>query len=145
MVKIPPDAESVLMSQTASGVPVRVVPNGWRPAPDNLTLTVAELTWLDRFRAQLLEEFPEIIEDIIVYGHRVRGMADLSLDLKIIVVARELDSAIKERINDLAYDLDLEIGCSPTTSTLSGRDWAEVKKNRSSFHRTAAEEGITVL
>lgn len=145
MATIPPDAESMVTSQTASGVPVRVVPNGWQPAPDNLTLTVAELTWLDRFRAQLLEEFVEIIEDIIVYGHRARGMADLSLEFKIMVVARELDSAIKERINDLAYDLDLEIGCTTTIYALSGQDWVEVKKNRSSFHRAAAEEGITVL
>lgn len=145
MVPTQSNAPAATMAKTASGVPVRVVPNGWRPEPDNLTLTVDELTWLDRFRAQLLEEFAEIIEDIIVYGHRARGMADLSLEFKIMVVARELDSAIKERISDLAYDLDLEIGCSTTTCTLSGQDWAEVKKNRSSFHRAAAEEGITVL
>ena len=134
------------MSQTASGVPVHVVPNGWRPAPDNLTLTVDELTWLDRFRAQLLEEFPEIIEDIIVYGHRARGMADLSLEFKIMVVVRGGHEEAKRIIKEVGYDLEAGsyAGACVTVSTVEEQA-AEREKNDKATYVEEPRSGISVL
>ena len=68
---------------------MRVVPNGWRPKEDCLTLAVDELAWLDQFRARLLEEFSGVVEDIIVYGFRARGMGDMSLEFEVLVVVSE--------------------------------------------------------
>ncbi len=146
MATTPPNAGSTIMSQTASGVPVRVVPNGWRPAPDNLTLTVAELTWLDRFRAQLLEEFPEIIEDIIVYGHRARGIADLSLEFKVLVVAENVTSEIKPAIMEIGHRLESlsYAGATVSVVTLEERA-AELERNRKSIFVEEPRVGISVL
>ena len=80
------ETEVVTMSATASGVPVRVVPNVWRPKEDCLTLAVDELAWLDQFLAQLLEEYVDLVEDIIVYGFRARALADLDLRMDVLVV-----------------------------------------------------------
>ena len=52
------------MSATASGVPVRITPSGRRPKKDYLVLTVDELAWLDKFRTQMLAQFPGSLEDI---------------------------------------------------------------------------------
>ena len=146
MAMIPPDAGSMIMSQTASGVPVRVVPDGWRPTPDKLTLTVAELTWLDRFRAHLLEEFPEIIEDIIVYGHRARGMADLSLEFKVLVVIRGGHEEDKRIIKEVGYDLEAGsyAGAHVAVSTMEERA-AEREKNDKATYVEEPRSGISVL
>ena len=86
---------------TASGVPVRVVPNGWRPKEDCLTLAVDELAWLNQFREQLLEQYPGLVDDIIVYGARARGMGDMSLTFEVLVVIRDGDRKTTEQIRHL--------------------------------------------
>ena len=90
---------------TASGVPVRVVPNGWRPKEDCLTLAVDELAWLDQFREQLLEQYPGLVEDIIVYGSRARGMGNMGLELNVLVLIREGYRAFKKEIARAWSDL----------------------------------------
>ena len=85
-------------STTASGVPVRVVPNGWRPKEDCLTLAVDELAWLDQFREQLLEQYSGLVDDIIVYGYRARGLADLDLSMDVLVVIHEGDQETGKQI-----------------------------------------------
>ena len=139
--------QAVTMAKTASGVPVRVVPNGWRPKEDCLTLAVDELSWLDRFRAQLLEEFPEIIEDIIVYGYRARGLADLDLRMDVLVVigdGAEKKSA-ERKICELSYDIWLGTYAVPAIRVLDRSEWDEKRRTRPSFYLTAIDTGISVL
>ena len=145
MTATPSDAETVTMSATASGVPVRVVPNGWRPKEDCLTLAVDELAWLDQFRARLLEEFSELVEDIIVYGFRARGLADLDLRMDVLVVLGEAERKTVEQIGELGYDLELGMHASPTIYVLTKAQWVKVKLDRASFYLPAIEGGISVL
>ena len=140
------NVQAVTMAKTASGVPVRVMPNGWRPEPDNLALTVDELTWLDRFRAQLLEDFPQIIEDIIVYGYRARGMADTTLEFKVLVVVSGGHAEAKRIIKELGYDLEAEsyAGAYVAVSTVEERA-AERQKNSRATYVEEPRVGISVL
>ena len=141
------DSEVVTMSATASGVPVRVVPNGWRPKEDCLTLAVDELAWLDQFRARLLEEYGDLVEDIIVYGFRARGMADLDLRMDVLVVISdgEEKKSAGEKIYDLSYDICLGTDAVPAIRVLDKSGWDEKKRTRPSFYLTAIDTGISVL
>ena len=137
--------EVVTMSTTASGVPVRVVPNGWRPKEDCLTLAEDELAWLDQFRARLLEEFADLVEDVIVYGYRTRGLADLDLRMDVLMVVTEKDTETEEQIRYLAYDLMLGTDASPIIGVLTKAEWAERKRSGGSFYMEAINGGISVL
>ena len=140
------ETEVVTMSTTASGVPVRVVPNGWRPKEDCLTLAKAELAWLDQFRAQLLEEFAGLVEDIIVYGFRARGFADTDLGMDVLVVIEEGYPEVSEQIGDLGYDVSLAIGGGfPNVRTLTRSEWEKKKRNGGHYYRAPSSEGISVL
>ncbi len=146
MAATPSDVESITMSVTASGVPVRVVPNGWRPKEDCLTLAVDELAWLDQFRARLLEEFSEEVEDIIVYGFRARGFADTDLGMDVLAVVGEGHSAAGEQISDLGYDVSLAVGGGfPNVHTLTRAEWEKKKRNGGYYYRAPSSEGISVL
>ena len=138
--------ETVTMSATASGVPVRVVPNGWRPKEDCLTLAVDELAWLDRFRARLLEEFAELVEDIIVYGFRARGMGDLSLDFEALVVIAEDDGIARKQIRELGYELAAETYAGAIVDVVTSADRAaEQERNRKAVFVEEPRLGISVL
>lgn len=140
----PRDADVVTLSTTASGVPVRVVPDKWQTKEDCLALTVSELTWLDRFRAQLLNEFPEHVEDLIVYGLRARGYADDDLDMLVLVVIAEKFPSTKEHVDDMAYDIGLEVNTIPLVHVKTRAEW-EKNKKRSSHWTQPSTEGISVL
>ena len=139
------ETEVVTMSATASGVPVRVVPNGWRPKEDCLTLAVDELAWLDQFRAQLLEEYGDLVEDIIVYGFRARGFADQDLGMDVLVVISEGHSECGEQVGDMAYDISLGTGAFPSTHTLTRAEWEKTKRTGGGYYRAPNSEGISVL
>ena len=55
------------VSATASGVTVRITPGGRRPKEDYLVLTVDELAWPDKYRTQMLAQFPGSLEDIFAF------------------------------------------------------------------------------
>ena len=140
------DSEVVTMSATASGVPVRVVPNGWRPKEDCLTLAVDELAWLDRFRARLLEEFGGVVEDIIVYGFRARGMADLSLEFEAMVVIVEDPGLIREQIRELGYELESETYAGARVDVVTRAERAaEQERNLKAVFVEEPRLGISVL
>ena len=55
------------MSATASGVTVRITPGGRRPKEDYLVLIVDELAWPDKFKTQMLAQFPGSVEEIFAF------------------------------------------------------------------------------
>ena len=139
------DGAVFTMSATASGVPVRVVPNGWRPEEDCLTLAEDELAWLDEFRARLLEEFAGLVEDIVVYGVRARGFADTNLGMDVLVVIGEGYPTAGEQITDLGYDVSLMVGDFPNVHTLTRAEWEKAKRNGGHYYRAPSSAGISVL
>lgn len=146
MTATPSDAEIITMSATASGVPVRVVPNGWRPKEDCLTLAVDELAWLDQFRARLLEEFAGLVADIIVYGFRARGMGDMSLEFKVLVVVSEGDRTTWKQIRELGYGLAAETYAGAMIDVVTKAERAaEQERNRKAFFVEEPRVGISVL
>ena len=147
MTATPSEAEVVTMSATASGVPVRVVPNGWRPKEDRLTLAVDELAWLDRFRARLLEEFSEVVVDIIVYGFRARGMGDMSLEFKVLVVVSEGDlRTTGKQMRDLGYELAAETYAGAMVDVVTKAERAaEQERYRKAVFVEEPRVGISVL
>ena len=146
MTATPSDAEVITMSATASGVPVRVVPNGWRPKEDCLTLAVDELAWLDRFRARLLEEFSELVEDIIVYGFRARGMGDISLEFRVLVVVEEGDRATHKQIRELGHELEVKTYAGALVDVVTRAERAaEQERNRKAVFVEEPRVGISVL
>ena len=140
------ETEVVAMSTTASGVPVRVVPNGWRPKEDCLTLAEDELAWLDEFRARLLEEFAGLVEDIVVYGFRARGMGDMSLEFKALVVIVEDDGIARKQIRELGYELAAETCANAMVDVVTRADRAaEQDRNRKTAFVEEPRVGISVL
>ncbi len=139
-----PNATAVVI--TNSGVPANVVPPEPTPPSPHLSLTAAELGWLEEYRRQLKERFPERIEDIIVYGSHTRGISGLDVDFNILVIVDEEDQETLESIDNLAYDIDLDgFFVAPSIRSCTSEEWAESKFSTSSLYRRVVSEGISVL
>jgi predicted nucleotidyltransferase len=73
------------------------------------TLSEREQKIVREFKRMVQAAFPEA--EMILYGSAARGEMTQDSDIDLLVVLdRKVNTAIEEKIYDLAYDLDLEHG-----------------------------------
>ena len=56
-----------------------------------LKLDTVEQSWLNDYRQALDSDFPDLVEDIVIFGSKARGDAGPDSDLDVLVVIREAD------------------------------------------------------
>ena len=54
-----------------------------------LNLSADEQAWVDEFRRQMGEQFPGLLEDIIIFGPYSRGISDPEVDMFTLVLINE--------------------------------------------------------
>jgi predicted nucleotidyltransferase len=60
-----------------------------------MQLTAEEQAWLDAYRKALAEDFPDLVEELLIFGSKARGEAGPDSDLDVLLVIREGDSQRK--------------------------------------------------
>ena len=110
-----------------------------------LNLTADEQGWLSEYRRRLQEQFPGLMEDIIVYGPYARGISDPDVEWSMVMIIREGDRERKEELSSLAYDVDLDgrFFCSPIIQFYTTAEWAE--SNGSTIYKIATTDGVSVV
>ena len=110
-----------------------------------LNLTADEQAWLDEYRRQLQEQFPGLVEDILIYGPYARGISDPDVDFNTLVLIKYGD---KQKAEDVACLGDLIDATSffvaPMVMVRTMTEWAEAKRKRGWIYRMA-HDGISVV
>ena len=88
-----------------------------------LNLSADEQAWLDEFRRQLEEQFPGLVEDIIIFGPYSRGISDPDVDFNTLVLIKEGDRKKAEKVADLGYMVDVDTVCG------ARRLWFVLRRN----------------
>ena len=110
-----------------------------------LNLSADERAWVDEFRRRLEEEFPGLLEDIIIFGPYSRGISDPEVDMSTLVLIREGDKKKKQAVAQLAYYVDLDTTLvSPTIRVHTAAEWEEAKRNQGWIYRRA-HDGVSAL
>lgn len=134
------------MTTTDSGTPVRLLSTERQPKQNCLTLTPKELEWLNEFRKRILTQFPTTVEDIIVHGYRVRGMADEDLWMDVLVVVKDEHPEDREEIKEIALDVSLVNHSYQRVDTMpQSQRTVEGRLKMRPYWQLALEEGISVL
>ncbi|MFQ5792036.1 MAG: nucleotidyltransferase domain-containing protein, partial [Acidobacteriota bacterium] len=53
-----------------------------------MKLTLEEQAWLDAYRQALAEQFPDLVEEIVIFGSKARGEAGPDSDLDVLLIVR---------------------------------------------------------
>ena len=110
-----------------------------------LNLSADEQAWLDEFRRQLEEQFPGLVEDIIIFGPYSRGISDPDVDFNTLVLIKEGDRKKAEKVADLGYMVDVDTVCvGPTLMVRTAAEWEEAKRTKGWIYRLA-HDGISAL
>ena len=78
------------------------------PAGRTLALLDAERAWLDTYRARLNEQFPDLVQEVTVYGPRARGDGRPGPHLRLLIIISQGDWFQKDAVGSLGHVVDME-------------------------------------
>lgn len=93
-------------------------------------------------RDRLVEELGDRIESIILYGSVARNEADKDSDIDILVVTRDDDEKIYDRISRIRTIVDLNSNTLTTLVQMNRNELERYVKLGSPFIENVAEEGV---
>ena len=109
-----------------------------------MQLTVEEQAWLDAYRKALAEEFPDLVEEIVIFGSKARGDAKPGSDLDVLLVIRGTDRRLKDAVRRSAYLLSVGTDVVPSMMVLTREEWSLLRKREAPFWQTVTRDGVVV-
>lgn len=67
-----------------------------------------ERAWLDAYQKRLAEEFPNLVQEVLVYGPRSRGQKQPNPGLNLLVIISEGGWEDKDSIGLLGHQVDMD-------------------------------------
>ena len=124
-------------TEPLSGRPVdpRRAVAGWTPA---------ERKWLAEFVAAVRARHAEVVQDVIVYGSKVRGDWNDDSDIDVLVIVADGAAERRKALRHLAYDLSLTAEALPAILTRTESEWQQLGEEDSPLRRGIERDGFSV-
>ena len=90
-----------------------------------LKLDTVEQSWLNDYRQALDSNFPDLVEDIVIFGSKARGDAGPDSDLDVLVVIREADRQTKSEVRRIGHLLSVMSDALPSIVVYTRAEWQE--------------------
>lgn len=109
-----------------------------------LTLIHEEQVWLNAYCEALAEQFPNLVETILIFGSKARGDAGPDSDLDVLVILREGDRSRKRAVRHLGHSLAVVSEVIPSIMVYTREEWTSRRSGGSPFYRAVMRDGVTV-
>ena len=109
-----------------------------------MKLTSEEQAWLDAYRKVLAEQFPGLVERIIIFGSKARGTATPDSDLDVLLIIREGDWRSKDALAAPGYDLVIGTDVVPSILVYTTQEWEDRRQLRAPFWQAVDRDGVRV-
>jgi predicted nucleotidyltransferase len=109
-----------------------------------MKLTPEDHNWLEAYRQALDQQFPGMVEHIILFGSKARGTATEESDLDLLVVIRRGDWRLKDAMTRPGYLLATGSDVVPSIIVLTVEEWELLQKQRAPFWQAVEQDGVVV-
>lgn len=109
-----------------------------------LKLTPDEQAWLDAYRQALAEQFPGLVEEIVIFGSKARGDAGPNSDLDVLVILRKGDRNTKGKVRRTGHLLAVLSEAVPSIMVYTREEWSSRKRSGSPFYKAVMRDGVRV-
>ena len=113
------------------------------PAGAKLALLDDEQAWLDAYRARLDEQFPDLVEEVTVYGPRARGDKRPVPCLRLLIIISHGDWFQKDAVGSLGHMVDMEdFFVAPSIMVYTRDEWLESERLGVDLFRVVTRNGV---
>lgn len=109
-----------------------------------MKLAAEEQGWLDAYRQALAQQFPGLVEQIIVFGSKARGTASADSDFDLLMVIREGDWRLKDAVTQPGYLLAIRTDVVPSIMIYTMEEWNLLRERQAPFWQTVKRDGVVV-
>ena len=109
-----------------------------------MKLTTEEEQWLKGYREMLAKQFPDVVDQIIVFGSKAKKTATEDSDLDLLLVIRAGDWKVKDAITQPGYLLALDTDAVPSIIVLTREEWESLRRREAPFWQTVQRDGVTL-
>jgi predicted nucleotidyltransferase len=109
-----------------------------------MKLTDDEQAWLDAYRKALAEEFPDLVEEMLIFGSKARGEAGPDSDLDVLLVIREGDSKRKREVRRIGHLLAAVSEAVPSIMVYTRQEWTMRERGGSPFYQAVMRDQVRV-
>ena len=109
-----------------------------------MKLTHEEERWLRSYRQTLAQQFPGLVEQVIIFGSKARETATADSDLDILLVIRDGDWRIKDLVTEPGYELSLGTNVVPSIMVYTQEEWEQYGRDEAPFWQTVTRDGVVV-
>ena len=110
-----------------------------------LTLHPEERIWLDEYRKALLDQQPDAIRQMLLYGSKARGDAREDSDIDILLIVKNEAANLKRVLRRIGYRLSATSYAVPSILAYTEEEWEQRKRIGSAFCETVEREAVNVL
>jgi predicted nucleotidyltransferase len=109
-----------------------------------MNLTRDEQAWLDSYRQALADQFPGLVEEVLVFGSKARGEAGPDSDLDVLVIIREGDSKRKREVRRVGHMLAVISEAVPSIMVYTRQEWTRRERGGSAFYQAVMRDRVRV-
>jgi predicted nucleotidyltransferase len=109
-----------------------------------MKITAQEQAWLDAYRQTLAQQFPRLIEQIIIFGSKARGTATADSDLDLLVVIRQGDWRLKDAVTQPGYSLAIDHDVVPSIMVYTIEEWEQRRCDEAPLWQMVNRDGVVV-
>lgn len=105
-------------------------------------LDAAEQDALDAFLTELQQQYPDQVQHVILFGSKSRGDFREESDVDLLIVLKNDDWRLRDRVVDLAFDplLEYNVVLSPK---VVGQDYYDfIARRRTPFYQNVHKDGV---
>jgi predicted nucleotidyltransferase len=110
-----------------------------------MRLTPEEQTWLDTYRQALTQQYPDVIDSMVIYGSKARGDAHPDSDLDVLLVVKNEADALRRPLRRLGYALAIALEALPSILVYTQAEWDRRKQSGSPFRQAVERDAVPVL
>jgi predicted nucleotidyltransferase len=110
-----------------------------------LKLTPDEQTWLDAYRQALKEQYPDMVERMVIYGSKARGDDHPDSDLDVLLIVKNDASHLKRPLRRIGYELAATSDAVPSILAYTQDEWESRRDSGAPFQQAVERDAVAVL